>query len=141
MTEKTGILAKHEHHLIDPVGFFVALIGAPVLVTLASFWLLMIPVAALFMGGPIFLVTATPVLLWWLGRHEPDAAPIAGLGFVANLGVTALIYLAGLRAGQSDASNLAMIYLIFGSVFAPVWSAVFAWLYRWLRRPFYTQII
>ena len=38
-------------YIIDPVAFFVALIGGPLLFTLGTFWIMLIPVAALGFGG------------------------------------------------------------------------------------------
>ena len=130
-----------ERHLIDPVMFFVALIGAPLLVTALSFWVMLIPVAALFFGGPVYLITATPVLLWWLSRNAPKVSDIAMIGFSANLAACVVIYLLGEAMGLHDAEAMARIYLIFGSVFAPLWAGVFAKLYLRLRRPYFAQTI
>ena len=50
-------------YLIDPVAFFIALFGAPLLVALLGFWAFFIPIFALVFGGPIYLLLATPALL------------------------------------------------------------------------------
>ncbi len=145
MTEITGRKIKPiRRHMIDPISFFLALGLAPIIVTGATFWILFIPVfavVAVVFGGPFYVALATPVLLWWLGRHPPDTVEIAALGFVANLVVSAGVYLFALLIGECDPSSLGMLYLLFGSVFAPLWSAAFAMLYRRMRRPFFAQIV
>lgn len=128
-------------HLIDPLAFFGALVAAPLLVTLATFWILFIPAFALVMGGPLYLIVATPVLLWWLGRHEPSVVEIGLLAFGANFVVAGGFYLFAMLEGVRQPYILAMFYLIFGSIFAPLWAGVFAWLYRRFRRPFFEQTI
>jgi len=142
MTEITGNKNNPlRRHMIDPVSFFAALALAPIMVTGATFWILLIPVFALAFGGPFYVAVATPVLLWWLSRHPPKTGEIAALGFAANLVICAGIYLFALLNGERNPSSLAMLYLLFGSVFAPLWSAVFAVLYRRMCRPFFTQIV
>ena len=141
MTEITGNIKRTENHLIDPLAFFGALVAAPLLVTLATFWILFIPAFALVMGGPIYLIFATPVLLWWLGRREPSVIEIGLLAFAANLAVAGGLYLFVMLEGAREPGFMAMFYLIFGSIFAPLWAGVFAWLYRRLRRPFFEQTI
>ena len=128
-------------HMIDPLAFFGALILAPVLVTLLTFWVLLIPVFALVMGGPVYLITAVPVLLWWLGRREPDAGEIMLLAMAVNLAASALIYLYFLARVPNDPVGAAVMYLAFGSIFAPAWAGMFAWLYRRMRRPFFTRTV
>ncbi len=130
-----------ERHLIDPVMFFVALILAPVLVTLATFWIFLVPVGALVLGGPFYLIFATPILLLWLSWHAPKPREIAWIGFCANLAVSAGMYLYAIAVRAYDPENMAMMYLYFGSVFAPLWAWAFAKLYLRLRRPFFAQTI
>lgn len=130
-----------QRHLIDPVMFFAALILAPLFVTALTFWILLIPVMALFMGLPVYLLTATPVLLWWLTRHEPNVIETAALGFTTNLCVCGVIYGYALIEMPHDPMTMPMLYLIFGSIFAPVWAGMFAWLYGKMRRPFFAQTV
>lgn len=130
-----------ERHLVDPVAFFVALVSAPLVVAGATFWVVGIPVIAVVMGGPLYLVTATPLMLWWLGRNAPETGEIAMLGFAANLVACGAIYLFELVTAPRTPGSLAMMYLIFGSIFAPVWAGVFAHLYKRMRRPFFKQTI
>ena len=127
--------------MIDPVAFFAALVAAPLLVTLLTFWIILVPVLALAFGGLVYLAMSVPVLLWWLGRHDAETGPIAWLAFGSNLLFSAGIYLYMLLAGVSQPEPLALLYLVFGSVFAPLWAAVFARLYRRWRRPFFMQTV
>lgn len=133
--------ARAKRHLVDPVAFFVALVAAPIVVAGATFWVLLIPVIAVVMGGPIYLATATPLMLWWLGRRAPNTGEIAMLGFAANLVICGGIYLFELVENPRGPGSIAMMYLIFGSIFAPVWAGVFASLYARIRRPFFAQTV
>lgn len=140
MTEITGNnVASTARHMIDPVMFFLALVLSPLIVTASTFWIFAIPVFALVLGGPVYLITATPVLLWWLSRRDPKVGQIAVLGFVVNLVACGFIWVFQFIDGVRQPGDLALVYLIFGSVFAPVWAGVFASLYRRFRRPFFAQ--
>lgn len=141
MTEITGNIAKHERHIIDPVMFFIAIVMAPLIVTALTFWLLLVPVVALFMGGPFYLLIGIPLMLWWLSRHAPHPGEIAWLGFVANLVICAGIYVFSALTRAYDAEGMALLYLFFGSVFGPVWAWAFAKLYVKYRRPFFAQTV
>ena len=136
MTEITG---KRVRYMIDPVAFFAALVLAPLTVTALSFWIVFIPVFALVFGGPAYLILGVPALLWWLGRAEPKVGELAVLGFVVNLVATALVWVFMSIEAPYESEWLPRMYLIFGSVFAPVWSGVFARMYLSLRRPFFAQ--
>ncbi len=130
MTEITAKLEPRLWRPIDPVAFFAALIAAPLLVTLATFWLL-IPIAALVMGGPLYLVVGTPVLLWYLGRHPPDPGAVALVAVAANLAALAIAALLLHATGNRvELEALAWLYGCFGSLFAALWGAVFAGLYQ-----------
>ena len=141
MTEINVRSGLTRRHMIDPVAFFAALVAAPLLVTLLTFWIILVPVLALAFGGLVYLAMSVPVLLWWLGRHDAETGPIAWLAFGSNLLFSAGIYLYMLLAGVSQPEPLALLYLVFGSVFAPLWAAVFARLYRRWRRPFFMQTV
>lgn len=141
MTEITGNIAKYERHLIDPVMFFVAMVLAPLLVTALTFWIFFVPVVALVMGGPFYLIVGIPLMLWWLSRNPPAAGEIAWIGFVANLVIVAGLYLWLLATGARETEGLPLLYLIFGSIFAPIWAWAFGKLYLRLRRPFFEQTI
>lgn len=141
MTEKTGNTASYERHLIDPVMFFVAMVLAPLIVTALTFWILFVPVFALLMGGPFYLLAGIPLMLWWLSRHAPKPGEIACLGFCANLVICAGMYLFAIMTRQNDPEGLAVVYLIFGSVFAPLWAWAFGKLYLSWRRPFFAQTV
>ncbi len=126
-------------YIIDPVAFFIALIGGPLLFTALSFWALLIPVFALILGGPIYLVVGTPVLLWYLRNHDGDPSALGFLslkviGFLAPL--TILI-----SAAISDEELLLIgIYSIgFCMFFAAAWAYCFGRIYQHLRRDFFAK--
>lgn len=141
MSEITVNTAKYERHMIDPVMFFIAMVLAPLVVTALSFWLLLVPVVALVMGGPVYLLVGTPLLLWWLSRNAPKPGEIAWLGFCSNLLICAGMYLFAMVSGQYNPEAMAMLYLVFGSVFAPIWAWAFGKIYLSLRRPFFAQTV
>lgn len=143
MTEITAIpkgplwpRPRPARYVIDPVAFFVALIGGPLLITAATFWLF-IPVAALAFGGPMYLVLGTPTLLWLLRRYPPDTDTIVLAAIIANVFDAGVIALWATLQSGPDAFGLAIMYGGMGTLFAGVWAMSFAWLYRSLRRPMY----
>ncbi|MEM6587495.1 MAG: hypothetical protein AAF641_03535 [Pseudomonadota bacterium] len=146
MTEITAknsrLKRKHPgpRYLIDPRAFIFALIGAPLIIGFLFFWLL-IPLVAVVMGGPFYLLTATPVMLWWLGRYQPHFGAAALLGFVSNLAVVGVIYLLHLTHPSLRYDNVAEMYFTFGSIFAPIWAGAFALLYQSWRRDAFSQPI
>lgn len=129
-------LQSAQRHLIDPVAFFVALIGAPLLVTALSCWLVF-PVFALVFGGPAYLAIGTPVLLWHLGHHEPNWERIMGLAALSIITVYFGTSVLALITGDGSLIKIASLYCGFGFLFAVLWSAPFSWLYQTVRRDFY----
>ena len=146
MTEKTaikkilGVGKPGPRYLIDPRAFIVALIGSPILVTVLLFWLF-VPIFALALGGPVYILLATPVMLWWLGRHRPGFWAPAVLGLLSNLAVVGGMYLAILTGFAEELNSFAGFYLIFGSIFAPIWAGVFGILYQAMPRPAFARQI
>lgn len=119
-------------HPFDPAAFVAALVLAPVTVTLIT-CLTIIPIFALVLGGPVYLIVGTPVLLWMVGRYPPVFSTFAVAGI---LGMFALFALAGAYHAvlpDQGASELLAIYL-WGMVFAPLWAGTFAPIYRRLNR-------
>lgn len=128
--------------IVDPVAFTLALIGAPCLVTLLTFWA-WIPVLALAMGAPLYLLFGTPVMWRALRRGMTRKGDFAWLGLKTNavacvFAFPILILFEG-QPGIADATGICVIYLFFGSIFAPIWGAVFAWLYAGPKPSIYTQ--
>lgn len=133
-------------HIIDPVAFWVALIGAPILVTLPalsayfssvpiSFFY--IPIFALVLGGPVYLVIGTPLLLWSLRQHEITPGSIAVLAVIAQIAVVIVSTVVVVLFSQIELSTLIPLFGGFGMIFAPLWGATFGWLYLKLRRNIY----
>ena len=141
MTEITANRKLLSLHVIDPVAFILALAGGPLLVALFGFWLFLLPVAALFLGGPLYLVVGTPVPLWHLGRHPPETDRISLLSLVTSVVLTISAASLFKISGQQQFFEIAVFYCVFGAIFAPVWGAVTGWLYIRLRRDFFTQTL
>ena len=139
MRARDAARAAQPSYIIDPVAFFVALIGGPLLVTAISFWLAFVPVFALGFGGPFYLLIGTPVLLWYLRRNKGDTDAIIGLAFLANLAIFALGSAATAMSGDQDMLGATLFFAGFGMIFAPAWGWGFGFLYNRLRREFYTH--
>ncbi|MEO0938984.1 MAG: hypothetical protein AAFY38_12595 [Pseudomonadota bacterium] len=125
--------ATGPRYVIDPVAFFVALIGAPLLITALTFWMLLIPVAALVMGGPLYLILGTPLLLWFLRRNVGKGEDIALLALGSVIAACAALFGLGVLMDEADYKAIALIYGGFGILFGPAWAATFAFLYNRLR--------
>lgn len=121
-------------HLIDPVAFGAALIAAPLMVAALGFWFLLIPVAALIMGGPLYLAFFTPVMLIRARRNEVTAADAGMVAVLTNAAVSGAITLLFMLNGAGDAGSILILYLGFGSVFSLIWGGLFGRLYtKWKR--------
>lgn len=120
---------------LDPVAFVAALFLAPLLFTLVTFWVVLIPVGALIIGGLPYLILGTPVLLAMLlyGPCTSDRMAKAALITVAIPFTPAL--LATLFVGGAG------LLAVFGTglacmIFAAGWATTFAGLYnRFYRNP------
>jgi hypothetical protein len=133
---KSEMTVRNEITLpFDPVAFAGALIGAPLLATLMSCFLI-VPLFALFFGAPVYLILGTPVLLWMVGRFAPTIPRFALAGFIANL----LLLLALLAAENWVPATIELgfrdsyVFALFGLLFGPFWAGTFAALYRKFNR-------
>jgi hypothetical protein len=126
-------------YIIDPVAFFIALIAAPLLFTAGTFWILFIPVFALGMGGPLYLLIGTPVLLWYLRRHDGNPNDIAILALMAIGVVTLLTVVVASITGNVQIFQGAIFYFGFGMIFGPAWAYLFGRIYHYLRREFFAK--
>lgn len=127
----TEILEKTEpiRYSVSPTAFFFALILAPIVVTLLTFWTL-IGLFALPFGIIPYLVIGTPILLWAVGRIRPNFMHYASLGLLGNIILFAVIWIIsfGDAASQRDISDLRVL-AGFGLIFAPLWAGTFGSLY------------
>jgi hypothetical protein len=124
-------------YLIDPVAFFVALIAGPLLVTAMSFWFLLIPVFALVMGGPIYLIIGTPLLLIYLRYNQPNVGGIAFMALVAVLALFPITSVFSWILGDLGLLQGSVFFLGFGLLFGPLWAVAFSKIYLRMRRDFY----
>lgn len=121
---------------LEPVAFVLALILAPILFTLCSFWLMFIPVVALVFGGPAYLVVGTPVLLavaLW-APLRPEICAKAAFGSIAVLTLVAFAASLVLQT-QADEAGAILMFAAFAALFATVWGATFGTLYVWFTQP------
>jgi hypothetical protein len=119
---------------LDPIAFAGALVLAPLVVALTFFWLLAIPIFAVFFGTVPYLIFGTPVLLWMVTRFPISADNFAIGGMLAqSLFALCLSAFANLRP-HTAADSMAFMVL-WGIPFAIAWFMTFAWLYRRFYRP------
>ena len=128
----TEITEYKEARPFDVIAFTAALICAPLVVTALTF-VAVIPVFALILGAPLYLVIGTPTLLWMVGRYPPRFVPYALAGLGSILALMALMGLLNIARPDLRVSEL-FGFLVAGSVFAPLWAGTFAPLYRWWNR-------
>lgn len=126
-------------YIIDPVAFFFALIFGPILFTAMSFWALFIPVFALVLGGPAYLLVGTPLLLWYLRRHDGDPNALAALAFRVLVAALILVALISALTGSGALLGSSLWYIGFGMIFGPAWAYFFGFLYQKYRRAFFAK--
>lgn len=123
--------------LFSPLAFFSALILAPLIVTLCSFFLIL-PVAALIFGGPIYLAIGTPVLLWMVGRYPPEGGRFAFAGMLG--GPLWVIPFAIYEADGHGSAGPLLLAAALSMIFGALWASTFAALYRsFYRNPLTRQ--
>ncbi len=125
---------------MDIIAFFAALIAAPLLVTALSFFLV-VPVFALILGAPVYLIVGTPLLLWHLSRRPARVGDIACLAFAADLVLLILAFGLTQFAPRGTIDENIPYLLAFGLIFAPIWGATFAYLYRAFMNPLYRDAV
>lgn len=119
--------------LIGAPCVITAIFSVPLLITVDSvvFWL---PLLALVMGFPVYVLVGAPALYWYVSQSEPRIWVAMAMGLASNCVASALIWIADALLG-SGFIEFGLLYLFYGSIFAPVWAGGFAWGYLKLRRP------
>ncbi|MFK7754780.1 MAG: hypothetical protein AB8B51_19815 [Sedimentitalea sp.] len=130
---------RPQRYLIDPVAFAVAIIAGPVLVTLFTFWLVFVPVFALVMGGPIYLIIGVPVLMWDLSRNPASAERISLMALLAIAILCVGTWAYGALINDDSLMSISIFYGIFGGIFAPIWGYVTGKVYLRMRRDLYVN--
>ena len=157
MTEICEIAKVANRYTIDPVAFFIALFGAPILFALPGAAILLtgwptgstpfapfgavaiISLFAVLFGGAPYLIIGGPLLVYTLHRQEPNSGKFALLGFAANFLTPFLVAPFIVMAGSFRSIGFVFFVFAFGVIFAPLWSSVFAVLYRKFRRKPYSH--
>ncbi|HKK84654.1 MAG TPA: hypothetical protein VJ942_03935 [Roseovarius sp.] len=129
----------HPGHVIDPVAFVLALLGGPLLVTVATFWAF-VPIFALVFGAPAYLICGTPTLLWYLSRYEARPIAIGLLAVAVNTATLPVLLWTDILPGRQDVNDMLFMFGGFGGGFAFLWGAAFGWLYPQFRRGFFAPI-
>lgn len=121
------------HPILDPIAFACALVLAPIAFTAMTFWLMFIPVAAVFFGALPYLIFGTPVFLWMATRYPLSFGSYALGGLAAH---TAFILCLALMqaAGDSRFDGLPGFMAPWGVPFSLGWGGTFAWIYRGFYR-------
>jgi len=131
-------LLPQRSRVVDPLAFFLALVGAPIVVALAGLWLLFIPVLAIFYGGPLYLLIGGPILFVLVATKGPHVLTAMALSLMTIFCGAVLAVLAGALQNPVHADIFAL-YGSFGSLMAPLWAGTFCVLYRKLERRSWTQ--
>ncbi len=133
MTYQSPILPRWRP--VDPVAFTVALIGAPLAVTVATCWLI-VPLFALVFGGPLYLIFGAPILFVYFGLCRPRwfGPVILAALTMACLWLGAEVLTAGNLIGNRWTTGFGSLYGPFGMVFGPLWALPVTWLYRQCAR-------
>lgn len=125
--------------LVDPVAFALAIVGGPLAVATIGAPLLAIPVMAVVFGGPLYLLIGIPVLLVDMRRNPVTSGRWAMLAFTSFILLCQPMYF--FTALTDTNQSIPGFFLIFGSVFAPIWGAVSGYIYGRFERDFYKQTI
>lgn len=126
-------------YIIDPVAFFAALIGGPLLFTALTFMIFFIPVAALLLGGPLYLLVGTPLLLWYLRSHDGDPGALAYLAFKVMAFALVVMTVIAVLTSDREFFGLGLWFTGFGMIFGPAWAYFFGVIYQSLRRDFFAK--
>lgn len=127
-------------HAIDPVALTAAIVGGPLIVTLATFYLV-VPAAALLLGGPIYVAVGTPMILIWFARRKIRASAVAVLAMCTNAALSGAALLILSVLGDPTRAGWAEVYLWMGTCFAGIWGHVTGLLYARLCRPLFQTSI
>lgn len=121
--------------ILDPIAFVGALILAPLLVAALFFWIILIPVAAVFFGALPYLIFGGPVFLWMVTRYPPDFGTFAVGGLLAH--ALFVICLAAWQMNDSHSANELLGFMaLWGLPFSLGWGGAFGMLYaRFYRSP------
>lgn len=114
---------------LDVFAFVVALILAPIMVAALFFWVILVPVFALFFGAIPYLVFGSPVLLW-IVTHTRVTFWGCALGGLLAQGLFVMSMVAGLATYLSIHDRDIEFLGLWGIPFSAVWCGSFALLYN-----------
>lgn len=126
-------------YIIDPVAFFAALIGGPLLFTGLTFAAFFVPIAALIFGGPMYLIIGTPLLLWYLRSNDGDPNALALLAFKVMAFSLMLVALIAAVTSDKQVFGVGLWFTGFGMIFGPAWAYFFGLVYQYMRRDFFAK--
>lgn len=120
---------------VNPWALLLALVAGPILASIGATILMfpfgfaaMIPIYAIMLGGPFYLVIGFPVALW--GLHRFPALPLPLLALLTNIALCIAAMLLFILLGWRTQREMAQFYLAFGSLFAPLWGFATSAIYR-----------
>ena len=127
MTEK--IVNSDVRYAVPAIAFVASLIAAPLLVTALTFWAI-VPIYALIIGGPLFVVIGGPVLWVYLRHFEPRYLPIMLIAVAVQMPTAAILGLFAVIVGENNLAQSFPMLVPIACLFAALWSATFTALYR-----------
>lgn len=131
-------------HQVDHSALILAAVGGPLMVALLGFPIFLIPVFALFLGGPLYLIIGIPVMMYVLRHHEARPGIFANAALCATLALCALCTLFFVLTGfpfPEEEKGLLVMYAFFSFIFAPLWGSTSGWIYTCWRREIYSHTV
>lgn len=141
---------------VDIIIFFIAIILAPICVTILTFWVFMVPVWALLFGWPYYVLFGAPLYWFMLRRYGPQYGPNLLVSWLALLAAPIIWFSVDwIMNGKFEPESFSLLgmpvflfwfpkyiglFVIFGVVFAPLWGATFICLYRFLTGQPYQDV-
>ena len=115
--------------LLDPIAFAGALVLAPLAFAAMTFWLMLVPVAAIYFGTVPYLIFGGPVFLWMVTRYPPAFGTFALGGLLAHA-LFILCFALWQGAQLPSQRSLLTIMTLWGLPFSLAWGGTFARLYQ-----------
>ena len=123
-----------ENHDVNWLAFGAAFVLGPIATTVLTFWAA-IPVYALILGGPFYLVLGLPLAIYSFRKHGPAYAPLIGFSLLSLLVIPVFGVALSLFAPGQEIWEISLFISVFGVIFAPIWSAMFVWIYKLFTGP------
>ena len=113
--------------------FLIAFLIAPLLFTLLTFWLI-VPLYALMLGGPLYLIAGLPLAAWFLRNRTSGCIEIILLALACQLLQVPIFFVTAWYSNDWNMLDALPAFLLFGALFAVLWTLTFLVIYLLLAR-------